>query len=386
MSGPMAQVRPDPIYRYIFEDTLTGIKLQTIPMYGVNLKRYLATWGQSSTYGTFTGTFRADTPGFEVQDLLDATIPGRTNVWVERDGVLIWGGQVTTRTYQSQAYTYQIDATTFDGFMQGQFETLDKTSTTDDPRNLIIQLWTALQSQNATNLRLVLPGVVTGQTPLYTFSWIGTDFDAQSDLISAAIQAGAEYRIDFAYDQFGNRTATLTVGRWDQPVNSGMAVGADPDEAAVTFRYPGGISNYWISESGPQGATQVLGIGQSSTTTTPRGALTNSDMISQGWPLYGIKFNWTNVTDQSSLSQMLVTSLQQFAPPFITPTYKLNGSSEYGKFNLGDYLHVVVTDRFRFPAGPFKQDIRVVAMELSPTSDDGVETADFTVDQPSTTG
>jgi hypothetical protein len=83
---------------------------------------------------------------------------------------------------------------------------------------------------------------------------------------------------------------------------------------------------------------------------------------------------------------MLNQALQQFAPPFVTPTYKLNGSVEYGKFNLGDYLHIVIDDKWRFPDGPFVQDIRVVSMELSPASDDGVEQANFTVDQPSSSG
>jgi hypothetical protein len=109
-------------------------------------------------------------------------------------------------------------------------------------------------------------------------------------------------------------------------------------------------------------------------------------MLAQGWPKFGIKFNWTDVTAQSQLDTQLATALQQFAPPFISPTYKLNGSGDYGKFNLGDYLHIVLNDLNRFPDGPFVQDIRVLAMELSPTTDTDVEQADFTVDQPSTTG
>jgi hypothetical protein len=320
-----------------------------------------------------------------VQELLDGTIPGRTNIWVERDGALIWGGIVTTRTYQSESYTYQIDAQTFDAFMQGQFQTTDQASTTDDPRNVILHFWANMQSQSATNLRVAGPNFVTPVNPQYTYSWTGTDYDTNSDLIASAVQAGAEYRLDFGYDVNGVRTCYLVLGRWDQ-TTPGYTIGVPPTGESVTFRYPGSISNFWVSESGPQGATYVLGIGQSNAASTPRGTATNTSFIAQGWPQYGLKFNWTNIVDQTTLNNMLANALQQFQPPFVTPTFKLNGSYDYGSFNLGDYLHIVIDDPYRYPEGPHVTDIRVIGMELSPATDDSVEQANFTIDQPSASG
>lgn len=380
-----------PTYKYIFEDTLTGVKLAAIPMYGVNLKLYCNTWGQSSNYGTFTGTFRADTPGYNVQELLDATVPGRTNVWVERSGALIWGGIVTTRTYQSESYTYQIDASTWDSQMQGQFLIADQAPASSDPRTLIINLWHTIQSNPATNYRVVVPSVPSGQNPLYSYGWTGTDYDAYSDQIASAVQGGAEYRFIYYYNSSGVRTAELQLGRWDQSA-TGFTLGSPPTMQSTTLKYPGAISNFWYSESGPQGATVVLGIGAAQDTSTPRDVLTNSTALAQGWPAYALKLNLTDVVDQTTLDHVLTQALQQFAPPFVTPTFKLNGSdSVYGTFSLGDFVHIVITDKYRFPApaypnNAFVTDIRVVGIQLSPTTDTTVEQSDFTVDQPSITG
>jgi hypothetical protein len=381
--NPLFVPRKDPRYRYIFEDMLTGTYLGSIPMYGVNMKRFLATWGQASNYGTFTGTFRADTPGYSVSELLGMTIPGRTNLWVERDGVLIWGGFLTTRTYQSESYTYQIDAQSFDAFMQGQFLTNNGGGTAYDVRNLFINLWNYVQSLTGGNIRVVIPPVVSPDVnPFYNVTWTGTDYSVVSDIISGGVQGGGEYRLDYAYDANGVRRCYLVVGRWD--IN--LLIGTPLSDTSPTFSYPGEISNFWFAESGQNAGTQVLGIGQANTTTTPRDVFTNTAMIGLGWPLYGIKFNWTNITDQTSIDNMLNQALVQYAPPFVTPTYKFNGTSIYGMFDLGDYLHIVLNDQYRFPNGPFINDVRCVGMELSPATDTTVEQANFTVAQPNILG
>ena len=389
MTGPLtfntAPQKANPRYRYILEDTLTRVKLASIPMYGVTMKKYLATWGQSNNLGEFTGTFRADTKGFDVQELLDATTPGRTNLWVERDGTLIWGGITTTRTYQSESFTYQMYANSFDSFMTGQFLTTDQASFADDPRNLIINLWNYVQGLANCNLGLVTPALVTNQAPLLTYSWTGTDNNPISDEIDAAVKAGAEYRIDTAYAN-GIRTATLRVGRWDQPV-PGFTLGTPQGALDVAFKYPGPISNYWYSESGPQSLTQALGIGSANGASTPRGNVSNALALAAGWPNFGIKFNWSNVTDQTTLINMLNQALIQFAPPFVTATLKLDASiSAFGQFELGDYVRCVIVDPYRFPKAPLVNDYRVVGWALTPPTDTTAESFNFTVGQPSQNG
>lgn len=370
-----------PRYKYIFEDTLTGVKLATIPLYGVNFSSFLNTQGQTSNYGQFTGTFRADTPGFNVQELLDATIPNRTNVWVERSGVLIWAGLITSRVYQSESKSYQLDGQSMDANLQTAFITTDQASASDDPTNLIVNLWNFFQNQASYNYRVVIPPVTTSLTPLYTYSWTGTDYNPAADQITSAVQAGAEYRLDYYYDINGKRTAALRVGRWDQVV-SGHEIGSPPNTQSSTLRYPGAISNFWITDSGTKSGTVMLGIGAANGTSTVRNILTNTSALTLGWPASGLKFNLTNITDQTTLNNILANHLQQYSPPVQSPTIKINGSdSIIGTFNLGDYIHIVLEDKYRFPKGPYVCNIRIVSTQITPPTDTSVEQFDVTLDQ-----
>jgi hypothetical protein len=267
--------------------------------------------------------------------------------------------------------------------MTGQFLTFDSAPSADDPRNLIVNLWNSVQSVAATNLRIVTPPDVTPQSPQYTSSWTGTDYSSYADTITAAVQAGAEYRLDYAYSSTGVRTCSMVLGRWDVP---SLQLGSSESSSSVTLYFPGSISNYWISENGQQGATQVLGIGQANAASTVRNVFTNTSFTSQGWPQFGIKFNLTNISDQTTLDNILQNNMKQFQPPFEVPTYKLNGSNAFGQFNLGDYVKIVVKDKWRFPDGPFVQNIRVVGVTLTPATNTTIEQCDFVVDQPSITG
>lgn len=392
-----------PEYRYIFEDTLTRIKSAAIPMYGVNLQSYLNTQAQSNKFGAFTGTFRADLPGFRVQELLDATIPYRSNLWVERDGSLIWGGYVTSRTYQSESLTYQIYAQTFDTFTQGDFHVADGTIT-DDPQNVIIQQWNTMQARTNENLGVVIPTAVTSAGNMVS-SWVGTDNTPTSDLIATAVKSGAEYRFDYAYSTTGVRTATLRVGRWDLP---NLTIGSPVSSQSTTLKYPGDLSNYWLAE-GSGSALTILSIGKANGASTPRSTQTNTPLLNTGWPNYQAKENWSDVSDQTTLTNMTIAALQTFAPPYVSPTFKSHhrsnrsghyGSTQggkvafpfqtddtgFGNFTLGDYVHVVLVDKYRFPSGPFAANYRVVGWSLSPAAGTTPEALDFTLAQPFATG
>lgn len=371
-------------YQYIFEDTLTQQKLGKIPLYGVNMSNFLNTASQANRYGQFTGTFRADLPDYTVQELLLCTIPGRTNVWVERDGVLIWGGILTTRTYQSQALAYELQAQTFDGYAEGLYIQQDQ-SYTDDPVNIICDLWNYWQTVPDSNIHLQIPSNITPYTSI-TQTVTGSQFTATSDVFSTCIQAGAEYRIDISYDVNGKRTAKLVLGRWDQPQASNATIGTPVAQDNSSLRYPGEISSYYYSESGTSAGTIGLAIGSASGSTTITSVKQNDQYIGAGWPLYGQKFNWSNITDQATLDAILSEYLNLVAPPYATPTFTQNSADGFGTFALGDYIYIVLNDQFRWPDQPFATHYRVVGWSLSPAGSNGTENFNWTIDQPSSLG
>lgn len=379
MPTPVTTITPSHTYRYICEDTLTGVKLASIPMYGVNFKAYLTTLGQTGRYGEFTGTFRADLPGFSVQELLGATIPGRTTLYVERDGVLIWSGIVQSRTYQSQSLDYQLYAQSHDAIMDGQFLTTD-TSGTQDPRNTILSMWSTMESNPASNYRVGYAARYTPEVnPQQTVAWKGTDWNPMSDEVKAAVEAGAEYRFNYRYISPIQRETDVEIGRWDL---AAYRLGAPLGPNSTTLRYPGEITQYWTTDGVQQAATIVYAIGAATGSTTIRQTYTNTAFLNQGWPQFGRKFNWNTVTDQTTLNNALANAMQQFQPPYVSPTFKQNAGQGFGSYALGDYIRIVIDDPYRYPDGPNVQNIRVVGWQLSPETSTTLEQCDFTVSQP----
>src|SRR6266508_3349924 len=83
-------------YRYLFVDILSNKVVAELPCYGVSLTR------QVNKAGNMTATVGMNQAGYSNADVLDSTIPGRTAFYAMRDGHLLWGGPVWTRTYQAR--------------------------------------------------------------------------------------------------------------------------------------------------------------------------------------------------------------------------------------------------------------------------------------------
>jgi len=82
----------NPIYRYFLTDLLSNEVISEVPFNGVSFER------ANRRAGSFSGTipFIEATKGL---DLYEATMPGRTGVYVLRDSVCVWGGIIWSRSY-----------------------------------------------------------------------------------------------------------------------------------------------------------------------------------------------------------------------------------------------------------------------------------------------
>ena len=92
-----------PTYRYYACDTLTGDLLAELPLTGVTF----------SLVVNDTGGFGATLPLSAEPYLVQVTQPGRTSVYIERDGVLVYGGIIWGRQYDAAAGTLTLDGSDF---------------------------------------------------------------------------------------------------------------------------------------------------------------------------------------------------------------------------------------------------------------------------------
>ena len=90
-------------YRYYVADILTNTVIAEIPFTGVNYERALSK----------AGSFSGEIPVIEATqnlDLYESTMPGRTALYVLRNGVCVWGGIIWSRSYSPTSKSLTVDA------------------------------------------------------------------------------------------------------------------------------------------------------------------------------------------------------------------------------------------------------------------------------------
>ena len=99
-------------YRYLFADLLTNQIQAELPLSGV-------TFGQElNTAGSFSGKVLVSGLNSINYDVQDYTIPGRTAIYVDRDGSIVWGGVLWSRSYDSTTQSVTFSGREFESYFE----------------------------------------------------------------------------------------------------------------------------------------------------------------------------------------------------------------------------------------------------------------------------
>jgi len=96
-------------YRYFLTNLVTNQPIAEIPFKGVSYERVL------KGAGTFSGSI-PNAPENESIGLYESTMPGRTGLYVVRDGVCVWGGMIWSRSYNINDRILQVSASEFTSY------------------------------------------------------------------------------------------------------------------------------------------------------------------------------------------------------------------------------------------------------------------------------
>lgn len=93
-------------YRYYLTDLLTNQTISEVPFKGVSYER------ANRRAGEFSGTipFIEATKGL---NLYEATMPGRSGIYIMRNNVCVWGGIIWSRSYSVESKEMQVDGGEF---------------------------------------------------------------------------------------------------------------------------------------------------------------------------------------------------------------------------------------------------------------------------------
>lgn len=116
-------------YRYFTTDLLTNSVLAEIPFRGVSFGRSI------KAAGSFSGEIVV-IPETASMDIYDSTMPGKTALYVVRDGVCVWGGIIWSRSYNVLERKLSVNASEFTSYFYHR--NIWKTWTHDFGANLVV--------------------------------------------------------------------------------------------------------------------------------------------------------------------------------------------------------------------------------------------------------
>ena len=352
-------------YRYLFSDLLTNVVNLELPLFGVTYGRRINKAGNATFSCSLGNKGTVGIPGdvgFSDQDILDATQPGRSCLWIERNGQIVWGGIIWSRTYQSQASVLSYTAQTFESYLYKQVIEVKRSFVVQDQRQILSDLVNHMQSKPYANIGIIVPGIYDSSPAIPRtvdfFSYVGWTYGrAVEYLINYAL--GFDYTIDVAYDTNYNLTKTLNVAN---------VLGLSTNISQITFDYPGNIKNYFYPESATEAITSMLGFGGGDGAPMTRTKYIKQALLDAGYPDLQESYDNKNIFNINTLVSQTQAAGDLAVAPIIIPTIEVNPEIEpiFGSYNLGDYFKMHVQD-LRFPAG---KDIttRILGWDAVPSS------------------
>jgi hypothetical protein len=320
-------------YTYTFLSLRSDEIIAEISLYGTFAQRVLSQPGQ------FTGSFNMDQTGKSNSDLVNATIPGKTWLVVERLGVPVWWGIVWSRTYQSQAKSCQMFAWGFEAYPQKRKIDHDISYTQIPVTAIFCNLWADLQSFDGSNLGINIPNIQDG--PLKDLTVLSSANQYYNDPMTALAAAsdGFDWTIDLEKNNDGTYTKSLRVGWPTIGTTKGSA-----DE--ITFEYPGNIFDYYETEAMADAGTNVFVLGAGEGADMPVVETTLPNFIASGWPRWDADAAYKDVSDPAQIAVLAATEQINRKPPAPTYTITVNGAATpvVGSYNLGDACTLQFTD------------------------------------------
>lgn len=359
-------------YRYLFADLRTNSILAELPITGVSFTQQL------NTAGTFTGRLLLSGVNAAGLNVANGTIPGRTAIYVDRNGELVWGGVIWNREYNSADQTLTFQAREFLSYFERRRITTTAAYTNVDQLQLAQTLVSNAQSVTGGNIGL-LYNQDAGSTNTSGVLVSRTYYAYEYKQVLAAIQdlskqtTGFDFEISVYYDGDGNPAKSFNT----YYPKSGITYSSTSTTAPV-FQLPGNIVEYQYPEDGSIAANTVYALGAGSNEGKLIQTATDASKLAAGWPLLEDQANYSDITDSTLLAglasgQITATSyppttLRVVAPPSQEP--------QFGTYEIGDEVRVIITDN-RFPS-TLDAIYRLVALSVIP-GEDGPERVTLTL-------
>lgn len=346
---------PTTVYRYLFADLITNEIIAELPLTDVAFTQQLNQAGAFQGHLLLGGI---DTAAFNVDN---STIPARNAIYVDRNGILVWGGIIWGREYDSESQTLSISAREFESYLERRriSSTLNFVNTDQltIAQSLVANMQSAAYGDIDIQIGVETSGVLLNRT-YYNYE-LKTYYNALQDLSRA--EDGFDFNILAEYDGSGAPSKRLVLGY--------PRIGTEystSNPSAPMFELPSNIVHYVYPEDGSVAANKVYALGAGSNEGKLIATQEDVTKYTDGWALLEEQANYSDVTDTTYLSELALGQVNavSYPPTVIKITVPAFVSPEFGTYSIGDDARLKIQD-VRFPNG-LDEIYRIVGLSVQP--------------------
>ena len=328
-------------YRYLFTDVLTNSVLAELPLTGVSFGKTL------NAAGSFSGSLLLSDLREDVYAIADNTTPGRTALYVDRSGTIVWGGIVWGRQYQSEGQRIDFQAREFESYFEKRRILTTYSASSVDQLQVAKALVDQVQAVASGNIGITVPSLTSGVLVSKTYnSWDQKPL-AESLYELSRADNGFDWNIDVLYDSSFNIVKNLDLAY----PRRGTVYAAGLTTVPV-LEFPGNVVSYTYPEEGGSIANTMLGVGSGSGEGKYLSTATSATQITAGWPVLQQSVSLTDYSDQTLLANMTLAHLNAAVNPIVVMQVVTEAYNDpvLGSFRQGDDVRVRIRDP-RFPDG-----------------------------------
>jgi hypothetical protein len=363
-------------YRYHFYDLRSQAYIDTLPVEGASFSTELR------GVGSFSGECPLFADGLTADRVMDATIPHRTKIFVERDNALVWGGRIVpARDYDSSTGRLRISAEETLGAFSSRFLP-NLTYAGVDQLVIARSLLQTLQADGGGNMGITFGSETSGvmRDRNYNAGDRTAGLSAFTDL--SEVINGFEFATQVGWGSLGLPEEKLLLGY--------PRIGRAQSASGLVLEYDrftasgGNVSAYSWSD-GPGLFTRSWATTETEENVQVAASAVNTDLITAGYPLLEQSESYDGVTNLSTLEAHALALATFAAGHRVTASFTVPAAegAELGDWQLGDDALVRISD-WRFPPNPitgapgFSGYLRIVGVGVEPGVE-GAETYTFTM-------
>jgi hypothetical protein len=366
---------PEHTYTYLFVDLRTDTILAELPLASVTYSFEL------NGIGKLSGTIPYNSETLPL-DPETASTPARTAVYVDRDGVLVWGGIIWTR--QDATGGKQIQAAEFLSYYQHRY--VKETLSTDtsllinpayvdaggqrlyaDQRFLVWSLLRYANDQPGGNIGVdisALAAAADGITRDVTYFGYERPEIYKSIADLAAVDDGFDFAIEVGWTAVANNNPPT---RYRRARSWYPRRGRSADDSGLVFSKGGGagsILSYDWPEDGTSMVTEMSGLGAGTGEAKIVKTAVDQDLIDSGWPLLEGVASYDGVTDEDQVQGLTNADLDAASGSQVQPTFEVSADTDpaFGSYSVGDEALFVIDPEAQSPSGR-EGVLRIVSIE-----------------------